>query len=211
MTARARLDTAGRRFARLATRVVVRNPGLWRLFRSPLRRQFDALAGAWETRRGPEAVAPLEAALERVEKPPQRVLDMGTGSGKGARVVALRFPTADVVGVDLSPRMVAEAERLLPGELRSRVRFRVADAAKLPFGNGEFDLVLLMNMIPFFDELARVTARNGTLVLTFSSGPRTPIYVPSDTLRARLGRVGFGDFEELAVGRGTAFLARRGE
>jgi SAM-dependent methyltransferase len=209
LSLRSRVDGAGRRFARFSTRVVVARPGLWRLFRRPLRRQFDSLAGVWETRRGPEAVAPLEAALERLDAPPRRVLDVGTGTGKGARLAARRFPSAEVVGVDLSPRMIAEAERLLPGDLGARVGFQVADAAKLPFEDGEFDLVLLLNMIPFFEEFARVTAPSGTVVCTFSSGAGTPIYVPPETLRERLGRVGFGDFEELAVGAGTAFLARR--
>ena len=209
MSVRSRLDRAGRRFARISTRAVVARPGLWRLFRGPLRRQFDALAGVWETRRGSEAVAPLEAALERVEGLPSRVLDVGTGSGKGARLAALRFPSAEVVGVDLSPRMIAEADRLLPDELRERVRFRVADAAKLPFKDGEFDLVLLLNMIPFFEELARVTGPGGTIVFTFSSGAGTPIYVPPATLRERLGHAGFDDFDDLAVGAGTALLARR--
>ena len=207
--ARAWLDRAARRFARLATRAVVARPALWRLFRTPLRKQFDALAPGWEARRGPEALAPAAAALARLERRPSRILDLGTGTGKGARLAAERFRDAEVVGVDLSPRMVAEAERLLPAGLRDRVRFVAGDAAALPFADGSFDLVLLLNMIPFFDELARVTAPNGSVVLSFSSGAATPIYVPPPTLRARLGGVGFGGFEEAEAGSGMALIARR--
>ena len=209
MSLRSRLDLAGRRFARVTTRAVVARPMVWPLFRRLLRKQFDTLAPEWDTRRGPEALAPLEAALERVTTSPRRVLDLGTGSGKGARFAAARFGEAEVVGVDLSPRMVGEAERLLPDELRGRVRFLVADAADLPFDDDEFDLVLLLNMIPFFDELGRVTASGGTLVLSFSSGAETPIYVPPRTLRDRLAGVGFGNFEEVAAGGGTGLVARR--
>jgi SAM-dependent methyltransferase len=205
-----RLEAAGRRFARLATRAVVARPGLWPLFRGPLRVQFDWLAPVWEGRRGPEALAPLEAALARVEPLPRRALDIGTGTGKAARLVAARFPTAEVVGVDLSPAMVREARALLPSPLTDRVRFEVADAAALPFADGAFDLVVLLNMIPFVAELARVTAPGGTLVVASFGGPSTPIYTPFETLRAQLVPLGFGGFEELAAGEGDALLARRG-
>ena len=204
-----RVETFIRRFARVATRAVVANPRLWRLFRGPLRKQFDWLAPSWEGRRGPEALAPLEAALERLPGPPRRVLDLGTGTGKAARTVAERFSDSQVFAVDLSAAMIEEARRLLPAELGERVRFMVADSAVLPFVNGEFDLVVLLNMIPFFDELARVTAPGGHVLFAFSSGADTPIYVPPETLRKRLGAIGFTDFEELAAGDGNAFLAAR--
>ena len=38
-------------------------------------------------------------------------------------------------------------------------------------------------MIPFFDELARVTAPGGYVVFSFSTGPETPIWVSSERLR----------------------------
>ena len=180
------LDDAGRRFVRVATRAVVARPRLWRFFRRPLRAQFERLAPVWEKRRGPEALLPFQAALDRLGDRPRRVLDLGTGTGKGARVVAERFPEAEVVGVDLAPGMVEEARRLLPPEEARRVRFEVADGARLPFEDGAFDLVTLLNMIQFFEELARLTAPGGTVVFAFSSGPGTPFYVPPDNLCERL-------------------------
>jgi SAM-dependent methyltransferase len=197
------------RFARLTTRAVVRRPRLWRLFRSPLRKQFDVLAPQWEDRVGPEALIPLGAALDKLERPPARALDLGTGTGRGARVVARRFPHAEVVGVDISPAMIEEAQKLVPADLRGRVRFEVADASKLQFEDGAFDLVTLLNMIPFFEELARVVAPGGCLAFAFSFGPETPIYVPPETLRERLEPLGFGAFEELSAGEGTGLLATR--
>jgi SAM-dependent methyltransferase len=200
---------AGRRFARLTTRTVVARPHVWGLLRGPLRRQFDRLAGGWEARLGPEASLPLDAALDRLSSPPRRVLDLGTGTGKAARVVAKRFPRAEVVGVDLSPAMIEEARKVLPAELSGRVRFEVADASRLPFEDGAFDLVVLLNMIPFFGELARVTAPGGRVAAASSFGSQTPIYVPPETLRKRLAPLGFGDFDELTAGEGTAVLATR--
>ena len=134
---------------------------------------------------------------------------VGTGTGKAARLAAERFPEAEVLGVDLAPAMVEQARRLLPPKLADRVRFQVADASALPVPDRAVDLVVLANMIPFFDELDRVTAPGGTLVVAHVSGPATPIWTPPETLRARLAPLGFGSFEELAAGGGTALLARK--
>ena len=201
----------GRRYARAITNVVVRRPRLWRLFRGSLRLQFESLAPRWDAMRVPDHLAPLERALEQVDPPPRRALDLGTGTGAAALAVARRFPEAEVVGVDLAERMLEEARRKVPAELRGRVRFERADASRLPFAGGEFDLVSLANMIPFFDELARVVTPGGHVVFGFSGGPSTPIYVPPERLEAELGRRGFLDFAEFTVGRGTAFLARKGD
>ena len=205
----AALIAAGKKFARLTTRAVVARPELWRFFRGPLRAQFDALAPEWDEILGDEALAPLVAALARLDDVPERVLDVGTGTGKAARLVAERFPRTGVLGVDLSPAMVEQARSVLPAELAGRVRFEVADASALPCDNGEFDLVVLLNMIPFFDELARVTAPGGTVVVAHVSGPWTPIWTPPATLREHLAVLGFERFEELAAGEGTALLARK--
>jgi ubiquinone/menaquinone biosynthesis C-methylase UbiE len=173
-----------------------------------MRAQFQRLAAAWEGRRGPDALVPLALALDRLGRV-ERALDLGTGTGKAARLVAERFPSAEVVGVDLAPAMIAEANRLLPQELARRVRFETADASRLPYEDGAFDLVVLLNMIPFFDELARVTSPGGAVVVASYSGPATPIWTPPAVLRKRLEPLGFGDFEELTAGEGDALLARR--
>jgi SAM-dependent methyltransferase len=198
----------GRRFARLATNLTVRRPALWPLLRPVMRLQFDWLAPHWDRLRAPDYMAAYEAGLAAVP-PPRRVLDVGTGTGLVAFAIAARFPEADIVGVDLSEDMVAEARRKTSPELVGRIRFDQADAARLPFADESFDLVALGNMIPFFDELARVLAPGGTLLVAFSSGPETPIYVSFERLRAELERRGFAHFAEFAAGSGTALLARK--
>jgi len=195
----------GQRFARVATDAVVRRPVLWRLFRRPIRRSFDRLAPVWDQNRSPDAFAPVEAALDALPEAPSRVLDVGTGTGAVAALVAARYSEADVVGVDVAERMIEEARR----KVAERVRFQVADAQRLPFGDGTFDLVTLGNVIPFFDELARVTAAGGRALFSFSMGAGTPIYVPSETLRRELAARGFADFAEFSAGRGTALLATK--
>lgn len=201
----------GRKLARLATDAVVRSPRLWRLFRPLVRKQFDSIAGTWDTLRAPESFAPFERALEAVSPLPAEVLDLGTGTGDGAFAVARRFPQARVTGVDLAGAMLAEAARKTPPELRERVRFEPGDASSLRFSKESFDLVTHANMIPFFDELARVVRPGGQVLFAFSVGAETPIYVSAGRLRAELGERGFTDFAEFAAGNGTALLARKAD
>lgn len=198
--------TIGQRFARIVTDVVVRRPMFWRLFRRPLRSQFDKLAPAWDSMRRPDTLAPVEAALDRLDAQPRRVLDLGTGTGAVVRLVAARYPDAEIVGADISAQMIEEARRLTESP---RVAYEVADAQRLPFADASFDLITLGNMIPFFDELARVAAPGGCVLVAYSAGAETPIYVSSARLRDELGRRGFAEFAELFAGRGTAFLATK--
>ncbi|HET8872051.1 MAG TPA: class I SAM-dependent methyltransferase [Gaiellaceae bacterium] len=194
----------GQRFARLVTNAVVRWPRLWPVFRPLMRRQFDRIAPVWDSMRMEDTLAPYEAALDRIPGPVQHALDVGTGTGAGARTIRERFPTADVVGVDVSSGMLAEARRLVPD-----VTFVEGDAAKLPFDDASFDLAAHSNMIPFLDETARVLRPGGWTLFAFSSGPETPIWVEPDRLRRELERRGFTDFAEIAAGRGVAVVARR--
>ena len=201
----------GRRFARLATDAVVRRPWLWRLFRPLTRLQFDRMAPRWTAMRSAEAFASLEAALDSLPQPPGRALDLGTGTGLAAFAVARHFPDAEVVGADLSEAMVAQAQADTPPELAGRVRFQAADAAQLPFEEGAFELVVLANMIPFFNELERVVSPGGHVVFMFSAGPETPIWVPPERLRKELESRGFSDFADFEAGVGTSLLARKGD
>jgi ubiquinone/menaquinone biosynthesis C-methylase UbiE len=175
-----------------------------------MRKQFDAIASQWDQMRDPDHLASYEAALEAVSPAPRTALDLGTGTGAGAFAIARRFPDAEVVGVDLADRMLAEARQKTPQDVSDRVRFERGDASSLPYGDESFDLVAHANMIPFFDELARVLAPHGHVLFAFSGGADTPIYVTPERLRGELARRGFTDFAEFAAAQGTALLARKG-
>jgi ubiquinone/menaquinone biosynthesis C-methylase UbiE len=195
--------TFGQRFARFATDVVVRAPFLWRLFRGPLTRSFNRLAPEWDaTRVSRERLVAIIAALDALDAP-TRALDVGTGTGAVARLVSERWPAAEVTGVDVSPGMIAEARRL------GSERYDVGDASALPYEDAAFDLVTLNNMIPFFDELARVTAPGGYVAIAYSMGPNTPIWVPLERVRDELQRRSFLHVANFEAGGGVALLARR--
>jgi len=199
--------TLGQRFARAVTTLVVRRPGLWKVFRGSLTRNFDRLAPEWDaTRVSFDRLRPLLAALDALPGPPARVLDLGTGSGAVARLAAELWAGAEVTGVDVSEGMLREAKQRAS---TTRERYVQADAASLPFSDGEFDLVTLNNMIPFFDELARVAAPGGHVAIAYSLGPRTPIWVPPVRLRGELERRGFAHVADFSVGPGVSLLARK--
>jgi ubiquinone/menaquinone biosynthesis C-methylase UbiE len=196
--------TIGQRFARFVTDVVVRVPVLWRIFRRRMTRNFDRLAPEWDdTRVSRDRLAAMIAALDAVPEAPARALDVGTGSGAVARLLSERWPSAEVTGVDVSAGMIEEARRL------GMERYDVGDASSLPYEDGAFDLVTLNNMIPFFRELARVTAPGGHVAIAYSMGPRTPIWVPLERVRAGLERRGFEHVADFAAGTGVSLLARR--
>lgn len=195
--------TIGQRFARFVTDVVVRAPFLWRLFRGRMTRNFDKLAPEWDaTRVSRDRLVAMIAVLDAIG-PPTRALDVGTGTGAVARLLSERWPAAEVTGLDVSPGMIGEARRL------GKERYDVGDASALPYEDAAFDLVTLNNMIPFFDELARVTAPGGYVAIAYSMGPSTPIWVPLERVRDELTRRGFLHIADFEAGGGLALLARR--
>ena len=199
--------TLAQRLVRLATALTVRAPVLWRLFRGPMRRNFDRLAPEWDGPRArPDRLQPILRAMEAVPDVPARVLDVGTGSGAVARLVARHWPTAEIVGADSSPGMIEQARRLAS---TPRERYDVAVASRLPYPDEPFDAVLLNNMIPFFDELARVTAPGGVVAIAYSLGSRTPIWVPLARVRRELERRGFAHVADFSAGAGVSLLARK--
>jgi MPBQ/MSBQ methyltransferase len=129
------------------------------------------------------AFAVLEAIARAVEehgaaKAGERVLDVGSGLGGPARYLADR-QGANVTGVDLLPFRVEIARALTQRTgMSERTSFRVADATALPFSDGEFSQVWMLDASihvreksKLFAELARVLAKGGLLVLHDMPGP----------------------------------------
>jgi len=99
----------------------------------------------------------------------QRVLDVAAGSGNAAIPAALAG--ADVVAADLTPEMF-DAGRRAAAARGAELEWREADAEKLPFSDGEFDVVLSCVGVMFAphhqdvaEELLRVCRPGGTIGL----------------------------------------------
>jgi ubiquinone/menaquinone biosynthesis C-methylase UbiE len=194
--------------------IIARAPALWPLIREPTRRFWERSAGRWDERiepDRPEHLAPLGAACDRLEFEPAAIVELGTGTGAGALMLARRFPSAEVWAVDISAAMVRAAQAKLPQELAGRVHFEVADAAALPYDRERFDLVVQLNLPVYAAETARVLRPGGAVVIASSLGPGTPYYTPDRVLRRRFRQHGLDSFETGSADEGTYFMARRPE
>lgn len=103
--------------------------------------------------------------LELVPPPSGRTLDVGCGEGRLARDLAALGH--DVVAVDASSTMLAAAREAAP-----EMELHLADAAKLPFADESFELVVAFMSFQDVDDLdgavssaARVLAPGGRLCL----------------------------------------------
>jgi len=196
---------------RAVNNVAARAPWLWPLLRGPVRRYFSELAGGWDDRTGAggvEHLEPLAAAVLHVSPAPERVLDVGCGTGAGTLFLAREFPQARVRGVDLSEEMVHAAVAKVGLDPEGRVAFKVGDASSLPYAEDSFDLVAQLNMPPFFAELARVLRPGGQVIVASSWGPETPFYTRPSLLRWKFLQHGIEPVEVGDAGRGTFYVGR---
>jgi ubiquinone/menaquinone biosynthesis C-methylase UbiE len=192
--------------------LVTHLPFLWPVLRTPTRRFFDERAADWDERTSAGSaahLAPLAAALLRVRPEPERVLEVGTGTGAGALLVAREFPHARVRGVDISPEMIRRAQKRIGLDPEGRVAFKVADAANLPYEDESFDLVVQLNTPPFFAEIARVLRPGGYAAIAASWGSETPFYTPDSVMRRGFRKVAIDQIETGGAGDGTYFVGRR--
>ncbi len=142
--------------------------------------RFDALCPRFKCALAPDD-ARLRAIVESLSPlSGRRVLDLGCGKGRFARGLVERG--ADVVGLDFSSGMLAEATGI------SRVR---ATARRLPFGRASFDCAIAVEAFEHFApdsidhvcaEVLRVLEPGGTFLIidknAFSFDARRP-WLPS--------------------------------
>lgn len=206
--------TTIRLIGRTLNATVAHAPWLWPVMRGPMTRFFGRMATDWDQRTAAgsvERLAALAAAVTYVEPEPERILDLGTGTGEAALFLAREFPRASVRGVDISPDMVEVAKRKVGLDPEGRVAFRVADAARLPYGEESFDLVVQVNVPPFFAEIARVLRPGGAVIIVASMGAATPFYTPLSVLERGFRRRGIDPDAAGEPGPGTWWIGRKPE
>ncbi len=99
-----------------------------------------------------------------------RVLDVGCGVGRWSRLLASRG--AEVTGVDLSPTMIAEAERRARAcGVASRCRFLVQDSSVLDV-EGPFDLILCVTMLQHMLDVGALRSALQRIALQLAPGGR---------------------------------------
>ena len=127
-----------------------------------------------ETHTDPQVLARVVSMA--APKPDWNALDVATGTGHTA--FALSPHVASVIGVDLTPEMLAEAERLSVERSLTNVSFETADAHDLPFEDNRFQLVTCRRAAHHFsdlrsalDEMRRLLGSDGRLVIDDRSVP----------------------------------------
>ncbi|MEX0620874.1 MAG: class I SAM-dependent methyltransferase [Solirubrobacterales bacterium] len=194
--------------------VIAHAPRLWPLVHGPVMNFFDRAARDWDTRTGAgsvEHLAPLAAAVLTIEKEPERVLDVGCGTGAATLFLAREFPHARIRGVDISAAMVSRATSKIGLDPEARVAFRQGDSSKLPWSDRSFNLVTLVNMPLFFGEINRVLRPGGTVIVVATLGDQTPFSTPQKTIERKFSRLGIAPAHVGTAGRGTWFAGKKGE
>jgi malonyl-CoA O-methyltransferase len=154
-------------------------PDEFHLDPAQVRKSFDKAASTYDTA---AAVATeirnrLLERLDIVRLQPKAILDLGAGTGHSSKALRHRYRGAEVIALDLSPGMLAQAERR-QAWLR-RFDPVIADAHRLPVKDASVELVFSNLMLEWchnpdavFQEIRRVLKPGGLLTFT-TLGPDT--------------------------------------
>ncbi len=87
--------------------------------------------------------------IEIVSSHPNKVLEVGTGSG--GMSIFLSWLGISIVGIDIDPEVVNKAI-LEANQLHSPAKFEVADTFQLPYGENAFDLIFHQGLLEHFSD-----------------------------------------------------------
>jgi len=142
-----------------------------------VKQQYGAHAQGYVTSSVHAQGESLKRLVELVQPQTEwRALDVSTGGGHTA--LAFAPFVREMIASDLTPEMLAAAEKFIRGKGVTNVEFKIADAENLPFGDGEFDLVTNRIALHHYSdapkalrEFARVLKRDGVLGFTDNTVP----------------------------------------
>jgi ubiquinone/menaquinone biosynthesis C-methylase UbiE len=132
--------------------------------------EYERLAPVYDRKWAFYIEATTRETLSRLNlKPRTRILDVGCGTGALLSELARREPSAELVGIDPAPQMLAIAR----GRVPPAVSLLEGWAEKLPCQDESFDLVVSCNMLHYvrepaaaLREMARVLRPGGHLAIT---------------------------------------------
>jgi malonyl-CoA O-methyltransferase len=148
-----------------------------------IRQSFDAAAGRYDE----VAVLQREVGKRIIERldlirlVPERILDVGAGTGVCSQALSKHYPQARIISLDLAPRMLEHARRRggWLERLRTRQTFVCGDAEQLPIADHSVDLVFsnltlqwCSDLEQTFREFRRVLKPGGLLMFS-TFGPDT--------------------------------------
>lgn len=138
--------------------------------------RYDALSAAFSFWQDPRWRRTLVSAVG--PRHADRVLDVATGTGLVAAELLSRCECS-VVGVDQSAAMLAHARARFASSPGARVELLEAEAERLPFADGSFDVLTFTYLLRYVDdpaqtmrELARVLRPGGRVAALEFGVPR---------------------------------------
>lgn len=167
-------------------------------FQEETRRYFDRVAEDYDASYDGRFVRCMyrEVVRRAVSLPGDRVLDLGCGNGNLIRMLR-EVKQASCWGADLSSQMIREAGK----NLGDKVNLTVADAAALPYGDGQFDIVICNASFHHYteperavEEIRRVLKTGGTLIL---GDPTIPGRLGPEAFEPGGSQAGFRGFQNL--------------
>ena len=148
--------------------------------RQTANRTFSRIAALYDQHAALQA-AVGERLLERLDEirfQPQRILDLGCGTGIQSQALKDRFPDAAIVAMDLVLPMLRQAGKRR-GWWKKRFEPVVGNAMQLPLASSTFDLVHSNLMLQWCDDIESALAnlrrvlKPGGLLLVSTLGPDT--------------------------------------
>ncbi len=156
---------------------------LYQLDKRLIRESFDRAASSYDE------VAILQSEigqrllerLDLIKLEPQRIIDVGAGTGHLSHALAKRYKGCEVISLDLAPAMLKQARQRqgLVDRWFGKQRFLCGDAEHLPLADNSIDMVFSNFAIQWcpdldqaFTEFQRVLKPGGLLLFT-TFGPDT--------------------------------------
>src|SRR5215218_3637134 len=152
----------------------------------------DASRKLEATYQTPDVIAQRAATLQALAlRAGERVVDVGSGPGLLAAEMATQVgPAGRVVGLDLSDPMLALSRQRCAGlDSGGCLRFLKADAVRLPFGDGVFDVAVAAQVYEYVADVPAALAeayrvlRPGGRVLILDTDWDSLVWAASDQAR----------------------------
>jgi ArsR family transcriptional regulator len=168
--------------------------GIQRQNRAAAEQYFAQHASNWDqirSRHVPEKQVEAAVMARAGAGPFRAMLDIGTGTGRMLELFHDRYDRA--LGVDLSPAMLAVARANLERAGIAHARVRLGDCLNLPVVRDSFDLVVIHQVLHFFDdpgpavaEAAKALAPGGRM-LVVDFAPHELEFLRREQAHRRLG------------------------
>lgn len=130
-----------------------------------------------------------------------------SGSGDAALYLAREFPGARIRGVDRSPALIRKASARVGLDPEGRIAFKAGKGTALPYPDGFFDLVVLLECRAAAAEIVRVLQPGGHLIVVVAERGRLA-GIRESLLHRRLSRRGIEQVTVAGAGDGNFFVGR---